>query len=246
MSRLPGDAFVPVGPDGGGCLVYHGDCVEAMSMMPDGFVDIVVTDPPYGVSYKTSKRKDKGHRFCREIENDSDLSALADAAPEMFRVLKDDSACFAFCAWKRQDEAAGILESCGFDVRNRIIWDKGHHTAGDLTGAFGYQYEVILFAVKGKPTIRGKRHSDVWRCPSVPSDRLLHQNEKPIFLLERAILSMSDEGCVVLDPFMGSGSTGAACSHCGREFIGCEVDDGYYEVALGRLSSEWSQGRLPL
>lgn len=129
-------------------------------------------------------------------------------------------------------------------MKNNIVWDKGNTTAGDLAGSYGYQYEVIILAVKGSPKIRGKRHSDLWRFPRVSPDKLLHQNEKPVPLLERMIDSFSDIGDVVLDPFMGSGSTAVACMNMGRSFIGCEIDSGYYEIALNRIDAENSQARL--
>lgn len=129
-------------------------------------------------------------------------------------------------------------------MKNRIVWDKGQTTMGDLQGAFGYQYEVLMFATKGRPTIRGKRHPDVWRHMKVSQDKLMHQNQKPVALLERAIMAMSDPGDTVLDPFMGSGSTGVACLNTGRNFIGCELDEGYFDVARDRLDIEAAQGRL--
>lgn len=223
--------------------IHHGDCVDYLAGIADGSIDMVLTDPPYGVAYKTSRRTTE-HRFAREIENDRDLSIVEAVAPHLARVMKDDAALFMFCAWKKQDEVARIVEGAGLAVKNRIVWDKGVTTAGDLEGAFGYQYEVLLFATKGRPAIRGKRLPDVWRHMRVSVNKLRHQNEKPVPLLEKAILAMSDPGDTVLDPFMGSGSTGVACLNCGRNFIGCEIDPGYFEVARDRLAAESAQGRM--
>lgn len=223
--------------------IHHGDCIDYLAGLPGGCIDLVVTDPPYGIAYKTGHRTEP-HRFAREIENDRDLSVVEAVVPHLYRLLKDDSACFMFCAWKRQDEVAEILAGGGFTVKNRIVWDKGTTTAGDLKGAFGYQYEVLMFATKGAPAIRGKRWPDVWRHMRVSADKLHHQNEKPVPLLEQAVLSMSDPGDTVLDPFMGSGSTGVACLNCGRDFVGCEIDPGYFGVARDRLDAESAQGRM--
>lgn len=222
---------------------HHGDCVPFLQSIPAGTFDMVLTDPPYGIAYKTAHRAEP-HRFAQEIANDRDLSIVEAVAPHLQRVLKDDAACFVFCAWKRQDEVARIIEGAGLAVKNRIVWDKGTTTAGDLKGAFGYQYEVLLFAAKGNPAIRGKRHPDIWRHMRVSADKLHHQNEKPVPLLEQAILAMSDPGDTVLDPFMGSGSTGVACLNCGRNFVGCEIDPGYFDVARKRLDAESAQGRM--
>ena len=225
--------------------IKFGDCVDLLKEIEDESVDLIVTNPPYGIGYKTSWRIEKAHRFTSEIANDKDLSILEIVAPELHRVLKNDSACFVFCSWNKQAEVNEILTGGGrFSMKNLIVWDKCNTTAGDLTHAFGHQYEFMVFATKGNPVIRGKRHSDLWRYPRVSADKLLHQNEKPVSLLERAILAMSDEGALVLDPFMGSGSTGIACLWTHRDFIGMEIDQGYFDVASKRLDAEQRQGRL--
>lgn len=89
--------------------IHHGDCVEFMATLPSESIDLVVTDPPYGVAYKTGMRHDKDHRFTREIIGDRNLDAVKRAVPQISRLLRDDSACFMFCAWSRQDEVASIL-----------------------------------------------------------------------------------------------------------------------------------------
>lgn len=224
---------------------HHGDCVPFLESIPDGTFDMVLTDPPYGIAYKTARRTEP-HRFAQEIANDRDLSIVEAVVPHLQRVLKDDSACFVFCAWKRQDEVARIIEGADLAVKNRIVWDKGTTTAGDLKGAFGYQYEVLLFAAKGNPAIRGKRHPDIWRHMRVSADKLHHQNEKPVPLLEQAILAMSDPGDTVLDPFMGSGSTGVAAAREKRSFIGIERDERYFQPATDRIRRAYDQGVLDL
>jgi len=226
--------------------IYNEDAIEHVAKMKTESIDLIVTDPPYGISYRTSWRSDKQHRFCREIVNDKDLSAFSAISKQLFRVLKNDSAIFVFCAWRKSAETMSILEGSGFKVANQIIWDKGNTTAGDLTGSFGYQYEVIIYAKKGSPKLRGKRFSDIWRYARVSPDKLKHQNEKPVFLLERAIIAFSDEGGVIFDPFAGSGSTGVAAINLNRGFVGCEIDQDYFEIADERLKKEQDQGRLAI
>lgn len=216
-----------------GCDAVLGDCIELLEALPDESIDLVLTDPPYGINYRSSRRKDGAHR--RPIANDNDLNMVRRAAARIHRVLKPDSALYMFADRNRQDEAARILARAGFRIKNRIVWDKGHHTAGDCRGAFGFRYEVLLLAAKGRPLIRGKRHSDIWRFPRVAGQRLAHQNEKPVPLLVQAIESFSDPGALVLDPFMGSGSCGEACALTGRRFLGCEVDPRYFGPAVERL-----------
>lgn len=83
--------------------------------------------------------------------------------------------------------------------------------------------------------IRGKRYSDIWRFKRVVSLKQVHQNQKPVELLERAIQAFSDENDTILDCFMGSGSTGVACVNTGRNFIGIELDDHYFSIAKERI-----------
>lgn len=216
-----------------GCDAVLGDCTELYGAIPDESVDMVLTDPPYGIGYSSRRRKDGS--FARPIANDESLSAVARSAHHLHRILKPDSALYLFASPRKQDAVAFILERAGFRIKNRIIWDKGIHTAGDCRGAFGYRYEVLFFAAKGRPLIRGKRHPDVWRFPRVASQRMAHQNEKPVPLLVQAVESFTDPGALVLDPFMGSGSCGEACALTGRRFVGCEIDPRYFGPAVERL-----------
>lgn len=89
--------------------LHLGDCLDYLESMDDESVDLVLTDPPYGISYKTSWRKDKDHRFCSVIQNDEDLGIVGDVFPHLARILKQNSACFVFCSWDRQDEVAEII-----------------------------------------------------------------------------------------------------------------------------------------
>lgn len=217
-----------------GCAAALGDCSALLASLPRGCADMALTDPPYGIGYRSNRRKDGAHR--RRIAGDNDLGAVRAASRQLYRVLKPDSALFMFADRNRQGEVCEILQRVGFRIKNRIVWDKGNHTAGDCRGAFGFRYEILILAVKGRPLIRGKRHDDIWRFPRVAGARLAHQNEKPVALLAQAIESMSEPGDLVVDPFMGSGSTGEACALTGRRFLGCEIDPRYYGPACERLA----------
>lgn len=89
-----------------------GDCLEIVKEISDESIDMVLTDPPYGISYATSWRS-QPHRFANEIENDKDLTALEGVTPHLYRVLKPDSVCFVFCSWKKTDEVCSILSGGG-------------------------------------------------------------------------------------------------------------------------------------
>ena len=105
-----------------------------------------------------------------------------------------------------------------------------------MSTTFGYSYEFIIFASKGQPKIRGKRISDVWQFARVKPKEQEHQNQKPVDLLIQAIEKSSDGGAVVFDGFMGSGSCGVACINTNRNFIGIELDKGYFDIAEKRIN----------
>lgn len=108
---------------------------------------------------------------------------------------------------------------------------------GDTSTVFGFQYELIFFVSKGQPKIRGKRISDIWSFPKVVGKNQLHQNQKPIELIEQCIQKHSDEGDLVFDGFVGSGTTPLACKKLNRRFIGAELDNTYYDIAENRIKS---------
>ena len=213
-----------------------GDCLELMKDIPDGSVDMILTDPPYLCDYS---RHDKNSRFSQKIANDENNLAneemIKNYFAECFRILKDDTAIYCFCNYKKIDFFKMQFESAGFNLKNIIIWDKQRNGMGDLKTTFGYSYEFILFGSKGQPKIRGKRISDVWQFPRVSPKEQVHQNQKPVNLLQQCIEKSTNEGAVVLDGFMGSGSTGVACINTGRNFIGIELDENYFNIAKQRM-----------
>ena len=116
-----------------------------------------------------------------------------------------------------------------------IIWVKNNWTAGDLKAQFGKQYEIIFLVNKGRCLFNGKRLTDVWKFNRVSGNKQLHQNQKPVDLLEQCILKHSKEKQVIFDGFMGSGSTGVACINTNRNFIGIELDKKYFSIAKERI-----------
>ena len=216
--------------------LWQGDCLELMKNIPDGSVDLVLTDPPYLCDYS---RHDSNSRFSKKIANDENNSAnegmIERYLQECFRIMKDNTAIYCFCNYKKIDFFKQQIEKAGFNLKNIIIWDKQRNGMGDLSTTFGYSYEFIIFASKGQPKIRGKRISDVWQFARVKPKEQTHQNQKPIDLLKQAIEKSSDENAVVFDGFMGSGSTGVACVNTNRHFIGIELDEGYFNIAKKRI-----------
>ena len=217
-------------------MLFDGDRMNLLKEIDDNCVDLVLTDPPYLCDYS---RHDSKSRFSKKIANDENNSAnegmIERYLQECFRIMKDNTAIYCFCNYKKIDFFKQQIEKAGFNLKNIIIWDKQRNGMGDLSTTFGYSYEFIIFASKGQPKIRGKRISDVWKFSRVKPKEQMHQNQKPIDLLKQAIEKSSDEGAVVFDGFMGSGSTCLACKELNRRFIGCELDDKYFEVAKSRF-----------
>ena len=213
--------------------IYNEDCLEGMKRISDGSVDLIVTDPPYLINYS---RHVKGHRFENKILNDNNPELISKYIKECYRILKNNSAMYMFTSHKTVDFFKQELENTGFNVKNMIIWDKQRQGMGDTSTVFGFQYELIFFVSKGQPKIRGKRLSDIWSFPKVVGRNQVHQNQKPIELIERCITKHSNEGDVVFDGFTGSGTTAIACINTNRNYIGFELDEGYYNIANNRIA----------
>ena len=212
--------------------LFNDDCLEVMKNMEDESVNIIVTDPPYLINYS---RHDKNSRFSKPIKNDDNPQLIKDYIRECYRILKNNSAMYMFTNYKTVDFFKQELEKCGFNVKNIIVWDKERNGMGDLSTTFGYSYEFIFFVSKGQPKIRGKRIPDVWRFKRVSSKNQVHQNQKPVDLLEQCIEKSSDENDIVFDGFIGSGSTGVAALNLHRKFVGVELDPQYFEIAKNRI-----------
>lgn len=170
--------------------------MKGIRSLSDRSIDLVVTDPPYLIGYRTARRCGE-HKFKHEIANDSGNKAklmIADYIHECFRVLKDNTAAYFFCSSKTLDFFRKECMDAGFTVKNIIIWDKGNWTAGDLKCQYGQMYEPIVYCNKGRCPINGKRIPDIWRFKRVSSDKLLHQNQKPVELIEQCIVKSSIRG----------------------------------------------------
>ena len=215
--------------------IYNSDCIQGMKQINSGGVDLIVTDPPYLISYASAWRKQKDHRFRQVILNDNNEQLISDYLKECFRILKDNSAAYVFCSAKTLDFFMQESRKAGFKLKNVLIWRKNNHTAGDLEAQYGQCYEPILYLNKGRRPINGKRLEDVWEFDRVSSDKLIHQNEKPIPLIARCIEKSSSVGDLVFDGFMGSGTTAVAALRTKRRFVGFELDNGYFDKAFNRI-----------
>ena len=225
--------------------IYNEDCIEGMKKIPSGSVDLIVTDPPYLVKYKTGRRKDKSHKFTKEILNDDNEQLLKDYIKECHRIMKNDTAMYMFCSSNKVDFFKQELEKY-FTIKNMIIWVKNNHTAGDLQSAFGRKYEIVFLVNKGRSKFNGTRLTDVWEFKRVAGKGQLHQNQKPVEMIEQCIEKHSNENDVVFDGFMGSGTTAVACMNINRNYIGFELDKEYYRASIERINNHVKDKQIDL
>lgn len=214
--------------------IICGDCLEVMKNIPDKSVDIVLTDPPYGMNYQSARRT-ATPQF-EKIENDVSLEWIKPFIKEAYRVLKDNTHIYLFCNDYAISDFRWELESVGFTPKRTLVWVKNNHTSGDLEGDYGNKTEFILYAQKGRRALNGKRETNVLNARRVPT--MVHPTEKPIDLFAFLIRKSSEENDIILDPFLGSGTTAVAAKQLKRNFIGIELSEKYCEISRQRLRQE--------
>jgi len=137
---------------------------------------------------------------------------------------------------------AAVIEEEGYEIKNLLIWEK-NWSRGDLKGNWGYSYEMVIYFKKRNTSsklrrfLRGKREGNILKFKKLPTNYMKHPTEKPVellkYLIEKTTAPGKDE--VVLDMFMGSGSTCVAARDTGRVYIGIELEGVWFEVARQRL-----------
>ena len=214
--------------------LIQGDCLEKMSEIPDRSVDMILTDPPYGMDFQSNHRKEKHS----QIKNDQDLNWVDEFVSNCFRIAKNDTAHYIFCSYHKVDIFKQAFEKM-FTLKNILIWEKNNTSMGDLEGDFAPKYEMILFLHKGRKTINGKRDSNIIKDKKTGNK--LHPTQKPVSLMEYLLSKFSDEDDLIIDPFMGSGTTGVAACNLNRSFIGIELDPDYFKIATTRIQAAEAQ-----
>lgn len=201
--------------------IICGDCLEVMKEIPDKAVDLVLTDPPYGIDYQSARRTEWQRK--EKIHGDNQFPTWIYS--EFKRIAR--VGYFTFCRW---DNLKEIPEPKSF-----IVWDKQIHSMGDLEHEFGRQWEGCAFYPCEEHKFK-KRPTDVIRLQKILPHNLTHPNEKPVGVMRQLI--ECHEAMIILDPFCGSGSTLVACKELGRKYIGIEINPKYCEIAERRLSQE--------
>lgn len=203
--------------------ILHGNCIEKMHDLPANSVDFILTDPPYLVNYRD--------RSGRSIQNDVDDDWLRPAMHEAYRVLKQDRVAIMFYGWTKVDAFFAAWRSAGFRPIGHIVFRK---TYASKSRFLSYRHEQAYLLAKGRPPLPAQPIADVIDMPY--SGNKLHPTQKAVQVLAPLVRSFTLPGELVLDPFAGSGSTCAAATLCGRQYLGFELDSIYFEQALRRMN----------
>lgn len=207
-----------------------GDCFEEMISIPNESVDCILTDPPYGMDLTPQRNTGKFKGV--KIENDNNLSWTDEFFNQCFRVLRKNTGAFFFCSHHCIAEFILSARKAGFEVKNLITWDKKQFGMG---GNWRPQTEFIILAVKGRFVCKSNNLSNIVRFSRTHHSKAEHPTQKPVDLLKHLLEEPDYQPKEILDPFMGSGSTGVACAELGLSFTGIELDFGYFKTAKRRI-----------
>lgn len=222
------------------------DCLDGLREVPDGSVDLIITDPPYFLSMGHAGSKENAFNTnSDQVNSNRTFGDLAIAKPfyrqlfqEFRRVLKPDGHFYFFTDWRGYAFYFPIMAE-ELPVRNMLVWDKKSGPGSYYT----FAHELIIFGTSATRLLH-KGGTNVWRMPAFSSGAAktngtkVHPTQKPIELIEKMIQDGSEPGAVVLDTFMGSGTTAVACLRTGRNFIGFELSERYHAIAQARIAEE--------
>jgi DNA modification methylase len=236
--------------------IYQGNCVEIMKQWPDGFVDVLWTDPPYGHGNHdgdlNARLNDHRGLECKPIANDGmdEMRTVVDAMlTEASRILNPDCCCCCCCccggggprptfAWLAQR-----MDSAGLSFFHSVIWDKINPGLG---WRYRRQHEMVMVAHRSKGKL-------LWADDNIAAPNIMRYSkprggdpptEQPVALVAKFLSPHAKPGMIVLDPFCGSGTTLLAAERLGLKWIGIELDPKYCQLAQERVDAERSQGKL--
>lgn len=217
--------------------IKNGDSVQLLKELESNSVDLLVTDPPYKIitggdsNGKNSKRPKgilSGNRELMKF-----IPKFDEWLPECFRVLKDGTHAYIMINSTNLLEMGNSIEKAGFKIHNILVWKKNNCTPSQF---YMKNCEYVIFCRKGK----AKYINNIGDSKTVHDfnniiGNKVHPTEKPVQLMRYYIENSSNGNDVILDPFMGSGSTGVACLESNRTFVGFEIDENYFNIAKKRI-----------
>ena len=222
-------------------ILQNGSCLDFIKTLPDSSVDLIVTDPPYRTisggnkseKWKSGYAKSVLHRNDGKIFDNNNID-IEDWIGECYRVLKDSTHIYIMTNLLNLSHYMNVIQEAGFEIHNLLVWEKNTANANRW---YMKNCEYTIFARKGAAkTINNPSSKTVHTFPNIVGNKN-HPTEKPVELMKFYIENSSNEGDVVLDPFMGGGSTGVACKQLGRDFIGYEIDEKYFNIAKERIEN---------
>jgi len=217
-------------------IAKRGDAVKALRKLPDASIDLIITDLPYE-SMEKHRSQGSTTRLAHSKMSSNDWfpifpnSRFTVLLEQLHRVLKPNSHCYLFCDDETSDVLKLVARRAGFTPWKRLVWDKTYIGMGYHYRAM---YEFILFLEKGKRPLASKAVGDIIRAKPVKG-KGVYPSEKPESVCQVLIEQSSGPGDRVLDPFCGSGTTGAAALRLGRKFIGFDIQGKAIEWTSRRL-----------
>lgn len=207
--------------------LIQGDCLDVMRDIPDKSVDLVLTDPPYNISQKSGglRKLDFG-----EWDKDKDNILVFDAIKELCRI--SNGTLIIFCANEQMSYIYNYLKGKGL-ITKVLLWLKPNPSVINCQHSYVTGQEHIVYAKKSKATFNPNFKLSYFKYP-FPSFRW-HPTEKPIKLIKELIQDCSNKDDIILDPFIGSGTTAVAAKQLGRKYTGIEISPKYCEIAEQRL-----------
>jgi len=248
--------------------IFHGDCLQILAALPAESIDLIFADPPYFLS--NGGITCHAGRMVSVNKGDWDRSRGPDANHEFNRawlaacqrVLKPDASIWISGTSHVIHSVGFALQQLGFKLLNDISWVKPNPPPNLSCRYFTHSTETIIWAARDKKSRHkfnyklmrqlagGKQMKSVWRdiAPPEPSEKKFgkHPAQKPLALIERILLASSDEGDLVLDPFLGSGTSALAALRHRRSIIGCEMSLESVSLSLTRLCSDLVQAQISL
>jgi len=233
--------------------LYQGDCLEIMREIPGDSIDMVLTDPPYssGGLFAGDRKASGRVKYCDTDHNGmarfQDFSGdnmdqrgfteyMRTVLTRARRKIKAGGVAAVFVDWRNLPALTDALQMAGWVWRGVVVWNKG--ISRNIPGRYRNDCEYIVWGTNGRKPVDWtpgfQALSGCYSISGVATTKRRHQTEKPVELLEK-LLAICSDGGTVLDPFMGSGSTGVACVKTGRDFIGIELDADYFQTAERRI-----------
>lgn len=233
--------------------LYNGDCLQGMATIAEGSAGLVITDPPYNLGLFMQKRNAGVFRMRKNHfissgwddlgyeEWDVKMRAFL---RESFRVLRPNGSMIIFMSLMKLESLIAAAQAAGFYYKTVGIWHKTNPIPRNMKLTFVNSTEAWVYFVKGGPSgvfnNQGKLIHDFFESSLTPASEKRfggHPTQKPLKLVSHFVGLLSNPDDLVVDPFMGSGTSGVACRNLGRKFFGIELEKNYVEVAAKRLGA---------